>query len=160
MPRTGVTTAVNNGYALLFDLLGNEKDLSKLLVAKREREEVRELVKEISDVTGRAHQQLESFARSAGLNLKERGLPWAETETRAAISKTRAKELLIEGGKEFELRLLLSQNEALTYGVHLADTIGRREADPDRAKFLRDLSAELTRLQQKVVAMLLTAAGR
>jgi hypothetical protein len=84
-----------HGYALLFNLLGDEKNVSKLLIIK----------------------------------------------ARKSISKARAKELLTQSGKEFELRLLLSQNEALTYGAHLADVLAKAEPNERRANFDRGVAS-------------------
>jgi len=145
-----------HAYALLYDLLGDEKDVSKLGFIKHERSELKELVKEISRTSAEAHKQLEAFAKAdSRLNLKDLGLPVAEIETRKAIGKTKTKALLTDKGKEFEVQLLLSQSEALTYGAHLALTTGRTEAKPQRAQFLQRLANDLTQLQQKVVSLLL-----
>jgi len=63
--------------------------------------------------------------------------------------------LLAANGKEFELQLLLNQNEALTYGSHLAEVVARGEESSTRAEFLRKLSGDLGKQRQRVVAMLL-----
>ena len=145
-----------NGYAVLFDLLGDEKNVSKLLIIKRERAELRDLIREIAQRCGKAHEELERFAREdRTLNLKAHGLPPTESETRAAIGKTKAKQLLTESGKEFELRLLIAQHEALSYGSHLAGTMSKSESNSQRAQFLRQLSSDLTALEQRVTSMLL-----
>jgi hypothetical protein len=148
-PRSG------SGYALLFDLMGDEQNVSKLLIVKRERAELNELVKAISKTAGEAHKQLEAFGKAdSSLDLKSKELPPAEVAARASISKAKAKELLTDKGKDFELSLLLSQSEALTYAEHLAITIGVREADASRAEFLRKLAVELARLRLNVKSML------
>ena len=145
-----------NNYALLFDLLGDEKDVSKLLIIKRERPELRDLIREIAQRCGQAHKELGGFGRAdRSLNFKAHGLPVIESETRAAIAKTKAKQLLTESGKEFELRLLITQHEALTYAAHLAASILKTETNPQRARFLRQLSSDLTALEQRVTSMLL-----
>jgi len=145
----------SHGNALLFGLLGDEKDVSKLLIIKRERAELRDLIRAISETTGRAHAQLEKFAKADRfLNIKDNGLPPAEVEARKTIAKARTKELLTESGKEFEVRLLLSQDEALVYGAHLADAALKGEKNQERAQFLRQLSNDLTNFQQRVTAML------
>ena len=146
----------SHGYALLFDLLGDEKNVSKLLIIKRERAELRDLIRDIAQRCGTAHEELERFAKSdSGLNLKTNGLPAVEIGTRDAIGKTKAKQLLTESGKEFELRLLISQHEALTYGSHLAATIAKAETNAQRAQFLRRLSSDLEVLENRVTSMLL-----
>jgi hypothetical protein len=147
----------SHGYALLFGLLGDEKDVSKLLIIKRERAELRDLIRAISETTGRAHAQLEKLAKAdRSLNIKDNGLPPAEVEARKTITKACAKELLTESGKEFEVRLLLNQNEALLYGVHLAAAALKGETKQERAQFLRQLSTDLTSFQQRVTTMLLS----
>ena len=74
--------------------------------------------------------------------------------TRQAIAATRRDQLLAASGRELELQLLLSQNEALTYMAHLADTLSRSESDPTRLAFVRELWKDLTRLQESVLARL------
>jgi hypothetical protein len=156
-PVKGTGNAADHGgYALLFGLLGDEKDVAKLLVIKRERAELRDLIKSIGETAGRAHKQLEDFAKAdRSLNLTKQGLPPAEATTRASIARAKGKGLLTEGGKEFEVQLLLSQNEALTYGTHLAETIAKAENNPERTRYFQRLAAELNQLQHKVVAMLM-----
>src|SRR5215204_1650003 len=157
-PVKGTGNAVDHGgYALLFGLLDDERQVAKLLVIKRERSGLRELVEAVAKTASAAHKQVEEFAKAdRSLNLTRQGLPPAEGTTRASIARAKSKELLIEGGKEFELRLLLSQNEALTYGSHLAETVGKAENNPERAKYFQQLAGDLRQLQGKVVAMLLS----
>ncbi len=143
------------GYALLFDLLGDEKDVAKLRFIKHPRPAITELLKEISIVSKKAHERLEAFAKAdPGLNLKEMGLPIGETAARKAISKTKEKSLLSSKGKDLEIELLLTQQEALNYGTHLAKTIAVSETQPSRQQFLRQLEANLTNLDKKLVGML------
>lgn len=150
-------TNSHHAYALLYELVGDEKDVSKLLIIKRERIELKTLIKEISDRSAKAHQQLETLAKSSpAINLKETGLPAAELQTRKAIAKTRGKELLTERGKDFEVLLLLSQNEALSYGAHLAQTAAAADPVAARREQLQQLSADFSQLHKKVLAMLLS----
>jgi hypothetical protein len=73
--------------------------------------------------------------------------------TRKAIAATRQGQLLAASGRELELQLLLTQNEALTYIAHLADTLSRSEPDPARLAFVRELWKDVTRLQEDVLAL-------
>ena len=147
---------ITYGYALLFELLGDEKNVSKLLIIKRERPELRDLIRDIAQRCGTGHEELERFAKAdPTLNLKTNGLPAVERGTRDAIGKTKAKQLLTESGKEFELRLLIAQHEALTYGSHLAATIAKTEANAQRGQFLRRLSSDLEVLENRVMSMLM-----
>jgi hypothetical protein len=142
------------GYALLFKLLSDEKDVSKLLLIKHDNRALHELIKEISHVTGDAHKSLEKFAKPAGINLQDQQLPAIETAARESISKEKAKQLLGSKGTDFQFRLLLTQNEALTYGRHLALALTRCETEAGRKQFLESLAARLDELQDRVMRML------
>ncbi len=144
------------GYALLFKLLSDEKDVAKLLIIKKENRALHDLIKEISNVTGDAHKALEKTARAAGINIQDQKLPLIETATRESISKVKAKELLGAKGADFQFLLLLAQNEALTYARHLALTIAKSESEAGRREFLESLAARLDQLQERVLNLIRT----
>src|SRR4051794_7082142 len=84
-----------HGYALLANLAGDEKDVSKLRFIKRERLELKTLTQEIAATNRLAHEALEKFAKGdPALNLKDEGLPAAEVAARKAISKSKEKAIL------------------------------------------------------------------
>ena len=58
-------------------------------------------------------------------------------------------------GEEFELSLLLTQAEALSYGWHLAKVAGVNEPQPDRARALAGVSRDMENLYREVYALLL-----
>jgi hypothetical protein len=142
------------GYALLFKLLSDEKNVSKLLLIKRENRALHDLIKEISNVTGDAHKSLEKFGKAARLNLQDQQLPAIETATRDSISKEKAKQLFGAKGDDFQFSLLLTQNEALVYGRHLALALIKGETEAARKEFLESLAARLEGLQDRVMQML------
>ena len=145
----------NHGYALLAELCGDEKDVSKLRLLKRERPELKALLQEIASTNRVALEALQRFAKAdPSLDLKDRGLPIAEVATRKAISKTKQKAILGSKGKDLELQLLLDQNEAITYGSHLAGVVALSESNPQRRQFLDQLARALGVLQQRVLEML------
>lgn len=146
------------GYALLFQLLGDESNVSKLLIVKKERSELHDLIKEISRQASAAHKSLEQIAKRAGINLRDQQLPAVESATRESIGKEKAKQLLGARGDELEFRLLLTQNEALTYASHLARVIASVETDPKLKELLLATSAEFDELRGRVMRML--SAGR
>src|SRR5258706_3674610 len=153
-PSPAMSSANHHGYALLFDLVGDEKDISKLHFIKHERPELKNLLQEIARASGAAYTKLEKIGKAApGINLKDPGLPAAEIQTRKDISKFKEKAILSQSDKELEIQLLLSQNEALTYGAHLAGAVARSETDPRRQQTLQQISATLLALQKKVFEM-------
>ncbi|HXJ72696.1 MAG TPA: hypothetical protein VNM37_07575, partial [Candidatus Dormibacteraeota bacterium] len=82
-------------------------------------------------------------------------LPPGEAATREAIASTKKKELLGQTGVEFELSLLLTQSEALSYAWHLAKVAGESELQPERARAMAGLSQEMKNLYQEVFVLLL-----
>ena len=144
-----------HGYALLYEILGQERQVSNLLVIKAERDPLERVIDEISEVSDAAYARLDELADAdPALNLTDTGLPAEERKTREAIAATRQQQLLGASGQELELQLLLTQNEALVYASHLADTLSRSEPDPARLAFVRALWRDLARLQQDVLALL------
>ncbi len=147
----------NNCYSLLHQLLDEQKDVSILRFIKREHSDVKKLIKKIAVASGAGSKLLEEFARQdASIDLKDFRLPSGEAATREAIASTKRKELLGQTGDTFELTLLLTQTEALSYAAHLAKVAGENESHPDRARALSGVSAEMQSLYQEVFAMLLS----
>jgi hypothetical protein len=143
------------GYALLHQLLEQEQHVAKLLVVKDETDALDRVIGDIADTTARAREDLEDLAGAApAVALEDTGLPADERSARESIAAARRDRLLATSGREFERELLLSQNEALTYGAALADVLSRSEANPERLAFVRRLWRDLTRLQRDVVALI------
>ena len=147
----------NNCYSLLHQLLNDQKNVSLLRFIKREQEDVKTLVKKIAANSATGAKLLEEFARhDPSLNLDDIRLPPGEAATREAIASTKKKELLGQTGNEFELTLLLTQTEALSYAWHLAKVAGQNESQPDRAIALAGVSKDMENLYHEVFTMLLS----
>jgi hypothetical protein len=156
--RGGVAQATrNNGYSLLHQLLNEQKDVSMLRYIKREHTDVRNLVKKIATTSGAGSDLLEEFARQdPSVILSDIRLPPGEVAVREAISSTKKKNLLGQTGDAFELSLLLTQTEALSYAWHLAEVTGENETQPERALALAGVSKDMQNLYQEVFALLLS----
>jgi len=147
----------NNCYGLLHQLLNEQKDVSMLRFIKREHFEVKDLIKKIAVNSATGAKLLEEFARhDPSINLDAIWLPPGEAATRNAIAAAKQKELLSQTGDEFELTLLLTQTEALSYAWHLAQVASENEPDPDRARALAGLGQDMQNLYREVFAMLLS----
>jgi hypothetical protein len=152
LPAEGV---LQNGYALLLDLLADEKDVSLLRFIKSEQSELKTLMLDISRVAREAHARIEQFGKADPyLNLKNEGLPLAELAARKSISTMKTRALLHSKGNEFQLQLLLSQHEALVYGANLARVTAASETDSERATFLRETANRLLALDDRVLDLL------
>ena len=135
--------------------MNDEKDVSLLRFIKREPEEVKILVKKIATTSATGAKLLEKFADDdPTIKLDDLRLPSGETATREAIAATKQKELLGQTGDDFELSLLLTQAEALSYGWHLAKVAGENEPQPDRARALAGVSKDLENLYREVILLL------
>jgi len=151
----GAVQPRNNAASLLYDLLGDEKNVSKLLIIKRDRRELHDVIKKVAATADASRKSLEKLAQEdATLNLKTMALPPGEKATRESESKARAKELLHASGAEFEFKLLLAQAEALAYATHLAKVAAENESSPERAKVFAEISAQMNARHQDVVNLL------
>jgi hypothetical protein len=142
----------NNAASLLYDLLGDEKNVSKILIIKRNSEELGQLIKAIAKTAADDEKQLEQLTENnLGLNLRAVQLPQGEKMTRAAVSKTEEHELLFSSGKEFEFNLLLTQAEALSYGWHLAKIAAKNSSSPEEVQKFTAMSRGMENLYGQVV---------
>jgi hypothetical protein len=147
----------NNGYSLLHQLLDEQKDVSLLRFIKREHSDLRNLVKKIATASGDGSKLLEEFARrDPSIILDEIRLPPGEVATRDAIAATKKEQLLGQTGETFELTLLLTQTEALSYAWHLAKVTGENEPQPERARALAGISEDMQNLYKEVFVLLLS----
>ena len=114
-------------------------------------------MKQIASTSGTGAKLLEEFAKDdPSINLNDIRLPPGELATRAAIASAKEKELLGQTGATFEMTLLLTQTEALSYASHLATVAGKNEPHPERARALAGLSGDMQNLYNEVFAMLMS----
>ena len=158
--KTFDITTRNNSLALLDELLNEEKNLSKILIIKRESAGLNRLVKNISEDSDKGAKMLKTLAKKdPDLNIAATDLPRGEAATRKAIAKTKEHALLHTKGPEFQFQILLTQAEALNYGAHLALVAAENEPEPSRAREFTDLSKQLEQLHEQVLAMLRSGGG-
>jgi hypothetical protein len=155
IPANYTLATRNNSLSLLHQLLSDEKNVSKLLIIKRERAELHDLIKRISTGSGEAVKMLERFAKEdSSLNLKATNLPPGEQAARAAESKSLTKELLHTKGGDFEFALLLCQAQALAYGEKLATVAASTEPNATRRQDILKLSERLSAFYQETAKMM------
>ena len=150
-------TVRSNAASLLYQLLDEEANVSKLLIIKRDREELRRVIKNISSRAEAAHKELTRMAKEdPTLELKRPDLPPGEKAVRESISKKRAGELLRASGTDFEFKLLLTQVEALGYAEHLAKIAALNEPDQRRARVFTSIETQMRGSLEEVIALLRT----
>jgi hypothetical protein len=144
-----------NSYSLLYQLLEQQRHVDKLLLVKMESGELKLLIKAIAAASATGAKRLEEFARhDATIRLDQTSLPPGETATRNAIANTKKKELLTPFNSSFELDLLLTQSEALSYAWHLAKVAAASEPNYRHARSLNDLSTEMKNLHGQVLLLM------
>ncbi len=149
------TVVRDQGYALLYTTIGEECDVDKVLIIKRPAAPVADLIKAIGQFSRDAKGAIEGLAKEdPAIELNNQGLPEVETKTRDAISSATSKQIIFNGGKEFEFRILLTQHEALNYIGHLAGVLAAQEPRENRRQFLTQLAKRSGELHERVLAQL------
>jgi hypothetical protein len=145
----------DEGYSLLYTLADKQSNVGKVLIIKSASEKVSVEIKQIAQVFGQAKERMDRFAKEDGsLNFKMSHLPSMEEKTRAAIESTTTKDLLFSSGKAFELRLLLTQVQALDYASHLANQLANQDGKPKRKEFLTQFAKQCEQHHKQVVDLL------
>ena len=156
-PSASSASTRNNCYSLLHQLLDEQKDVSMLRFIKHQDADVKILVKRIATTSRTGARLLEEFANDdPSIRLDDIRLPPGELATRDAIASTKEKELLSQTGDKFELTLLLTQTEALSYAWHLANVAGENEPQPERARALAGIGKDMQNLYHEVFVLLLS----
>lgn len=141
----------NNAASLLWDLLGDEKDVNKVLYIKHGSKGLNALIKTISTTAQASRKQMQELAQQDPLlNLQAMDLPPGEKAARAAEGKSKEHDLLFSSGAEFEYNLLLTQAEALNYGWHLAKVAAANSPDPGQAQTFQTLGELMENLFHQV----------
>ena len=156
IPFFGAQSRIRDeGYSLLYTLASKQSDVGKILILKSASPKVSAEIKQIAQVFSQARKQLDGFVKEDGsLNFKMSHLPSMEEKTRAAIESTTTKDLLFSSGKAFELRLLLTQVEALDYASHLANQLAAQDGNPKRKEFLTQFAKQCEQHHKQVVDLL------
>ncbi len=137
------------GYALLYALVSKQAGVDKSLVVGTMGDPTKSLVKQIAQVSGEAVQQLKQWSQADGWDLKQTGLPAVERAARESEESRTTRDLLF-AGKKFELRLLISQSSATSYGWHLARELAKMEGDETRKAWLDGFAERYEDLHKRV----------
>jgi hypothetical protein len=158
-PKPGVPEKVirtrNQALSLFYDLVSSDQDVGKVFLLKQVDPAVGRLVKEIAKACADARTALDAFAKAdPSLRLDVTGLPPMEKKTRDLDSSATTRELLFASGRDFDLRLLLTQVDALGYAGRLAATAREVDEDANRREALGKWARQFLDLREKVIGML------
>jgi hypothetical protein len=142
----------SNAAGLLYNLLEDEKNVSKVFVVKDADKQVVALVKLIAATALVNQTELTQLTNvDPGLNIKFLGLPPGETAARKAESKSEEYDLLFSAGANFEFNLLLTQAQAEGYGWHLAKVAAENSTLMSEKKTFTGISMEMQHLYEETV---------
>jgi hypothetical protein len=152
---SGKLAVRNNAASLLYNLLGDEKNVGKILIIKHNSEELGRLIKAISEAAAADEKQMEQLATNdPSLDLHAIELPPGEKAARDAVARTKEHELLFSSGQKFEFNLLLTQAEALSYGWHLANVTAENCPAPAEVQKFTTMGQVMEDLYDQVIARL------
>ena len=142
---------LSHGYAMLYELVSKQSGLDRALIMGGGMDaQSKSLIREIAEASDRAAAKIKAFAGAdPSLALKDRGLPEVEAKARAEIESS-MKGRLIFAGKDFEVRLLLAQNDATEYGAALAGELAKYDTDRERRAWLKEFAEHYAKLRQRV----------
>ena len=105
-------------------------------------------------------EDLESLRQDGGSTpFGSNGLPAIEVATRALIRGEKQKRILAGGPGVFERELLLSQCEALTYGMGLLQSVAEKDPNSARRELLKRHGEKWRELRRATSRLLQTAGG-
>jgi hypothetical protein len=151
----GLNHQQNQGYSLLYKLMSDEKDVGKIFILKSADDSVKGLVKEIGDAAQSAKQRMDELSKAdKELAYDLPDLPYIEQRGRDLQAKDDEHELLFSSGKDFELRLLFTQTQAMDYATQLCKALDETEKNPDRKAFLENLAKQCGGFHDRLMKML------
>lgn len=146
------------GYGSLAQLLGDERSVDKLLLVKSVSPETEQLVKDIAEISATAYDRLQELSKLPPAVATDwpSELPVVEAATRDSIATKTALDLLFSADT-FEVRLLMSQGQALRYGRFLIEAVAARDPNEARGEWLSGLAGEYEECYKRTVERLQVA---
>jgi hypothetical protein len=146
----------NHGYSILYKLMSDESNVAMLFWLKHADDSITILVKAVGERCQAAKKEMDEFPRSdKRIVFNVTGLPEVEQKCRDLEADEKRHELLSSSGKEFELSLIFSQAEAMSYANNLCLAIEKAEDNPLRKKFLVDLAAQCGDFHERFMKLLM-----
>jgi len=145
----------NQGFSLLYKLMSDEKDVGKIFILKSADDSIKGLVKEIGDAAQSAKQRMDELAKAdKEIAYDVPDLPYIEQRGRDLQAKDDEHDLLFSSGKEFELRLLFTQTQAMDYATQLCKSLDETEKNPSRKTFLENLAKQCGGFHDRLMKLL------
>ncbi|WOO43102.1 hypothetical protein [Rubellicoccus peritrichatus] len=155
--QNNTSSSDSYGYALLYGVVSQNKNVDKLLWIKNPGKPVETWVNDIASLSAKVNDQLETWHEDGTIqNLKDMGLPPTEVEARArATSRTRG-DLLLSNGIDLRVDLIVAQLKALGYCADLSYAMAKETSNSAIQKQLNSWQSEFTKLNAKGMSLLKT----
>lgn len=139
------------GYVILRELLADESNLDSILLLKSTSDSTESLLRDIAESSSDMLKQLDRMAENnPELTMAFNGLPQVEVLVRAAIASRTGMQLLSANDDDFEYLVLITQDSAMSYGMHLADSLADMEPDAGAAGKFKQMSERMSALHNRV----------
>jgi hypothetical protein len=146
---------LSQGYALLYDLVSNEKRVNLLSVIKKESPDLKSLLERVSEASKATAKEMETLAKlDPPLNLKVTHLPRIEEAARDSIEKETSRAILNSEGVRLEFTIVSSQLSGMNYAAHLARILAAVDPNPQRKQFLQRTDRTFSDLHRQMYNML------
>lgn len=143
------------GFFSLRKIVRQEKGLGKLLIIKHPRKSIEKLLKRVATVSKDFDQELEAWnEKEPTLIAEDEGFPPIEKKTRTGMESDVAKSMLLSGGHNFEIRILVAQVQALDYIAHSLEALEDSETGPSRKARLKAIQQTYEKLKGQVYILL------
>jgi hypothetical protein len=151
----GLFRQKNEGYSILYKLMGDESEVAKIFFIKHADDSVGAPVKQIGAACQGAKDEMDEFPKKDNrLEYDVSDLPYIEQKSRDLSRSVTTKALLESSGKEFELHLIFAQAQAMSYATELCDALAADEDNPLRKSFLTDLSRQCGKFYASLMELL------
>ena len=132
---------LDRGYTLLDSLLTDESSVADILVIKSAGDDLTRLLEHISRQAGSDLAELRKlYPMEPAVDPSGDGLPRIESDARARIRNQQTALLLMSGGEDFEVLILLTQEKATDYVEAICRSLSKADPQKKRSEMLKGMA--------------------
>ena len=132
---------LDRGYTQLDSLLSDESSVADILVIKSAGEDLSRLLKNISKLAKSDLAEIRRlYSLAPSIDPSGDGLPRIEADARTRIRNQQTKLLIMSGGEEFEVLILLTQEKATDYIESICRSLSKADPQEQRSKMLATMA--------------------
>ena len=147
---------LDHGYTLLDSLLSDESSVADILVIKSAGEDLSRLLKNISKLAKSDLAEIRKlYSMDPSIDPSGDGLPRIEADARARIRNQQTKLLIMSGGEEFEVLILLTQEKATDYIESICRSLSKADPQEQRSRMLAGMADGWMELNRRARSLFL-----